>query len=103
MDNYNYYSEQNQPSSQQNQESYSNNQQESQPSQYQTPQPKPEINITKPVNNNADIDAELEEILSQQKTRIKVVGAGGGGNNTINRISEVGVKGIQTLAIMDSR
>ncbi|MBR9683426.1 cell division protein FtsZ [Candidatus Woesearchaeota archaeon] len=45
------------------------------------------------------MDAELEEILAQQKTRIKVIGAGGAGNNTINRIAEVGVKGIQTIAI----
>lgn len=51
------------------------------------------------LRSNAEIDAELEEILSKQKTRIKVIGAGGGGNNTINRISEVGVKGVQTIAI----
>jgi len=52
-----------------------------------------------PLKTNEEIDAELEEILAQQKTRIKVIGAGGGGNNTINRISEVGVKGVQTIAI----
>ena len=45
------------------------------------------------------IDAELEEILSRQKAAIKVVGAGGAGNNTINRITEVGVAGAETLAI----
>jgi cell division protein FtsZ len=48
---------------------------------------------------NADVDAELQELLANQQMRIKVIGAGGGGNNTINRISEVGVKGIQTIAI----
>ncbi len=36
-------------------------------------------------------DAELEELLSKQKASIKVVGCGGGGNNTINRITEVGI------------
>ena len=46
-----------------------------------------------------DIDAELEALLAQQQTRIKVVGCGGGGNNTINRISEVGIKGAETIAI----
>src|SRR3989344_7597809 len=46
-----------------------------------------------------DIDAELEQLISKQKTRIKVIGCGGGGNNTINRISEVGIKGIVTIAI----
>ena len=46
-----------------------------------------------------DIDAELEQLISKQKTRIRVIGCGGGGNNTVNRISEVGIKGIVTIAI----
>jgi cell division protein FtsZ len=45
-----------------------------------------------------DIDAELEEILSRQRATIKVVGTGGGGNNTINRIKEVGIVGAETIA-----
>lgn len=45
------------------------------------------------------IDAELEEMLSKQKTRIKVVGTGGGGNNTINRITEVGIHGAETIGV----
>lgn len=48
---------------------------------------------------NADIDAELEQLIAAQKTKIKVIGCGGAGNNTINRISEVGIKGIETVAI----
>ena len=47
----------------------------------------------------ADIDAELEALLAQQKTHIKVIGCGGAGNNTINRIAEVGVKGAETIAL----
>lgn len=46
-----------------------------------------------------DIDAELEALLAQQVAKIKVVGAGGGGNNTINRLTEVGIKGAQTIAV----
>jgi len=46
-----------------------------------------------------DIDAELESFLSQQKASIKVIGAGGAGNNTINRISEVGISGAESIAI----
>ncbi len=46
-----------------------------------------------------DIDAELEQILTRQKATIKVVGCGGGGNNTINRMSEVGIIGAETIAI----
>jgi cell division protein FtsZ len=45
------------------------------------------------------LDAELEEMLSRQKASIKVVGCGGAGNNTINRIAEVGVVGAETIAI----
>lgn len=45
------------------------------------------------------IDAELEAMLAQQSAKIKVIGCGGGGNNTINRITEVGVKGAETIAI----
>jgi cell division protein FtsZ len=50
-------------------------------------------------NQLNDVDAELEAFLSVQKATIKVIGAGGGGNNTINRIAEVGIKGAETIAI----
>lgn len=46
-----------------------------------------------------EIDAELEELLSKQKAKIKVFGTGGGGNNTINRITEIGISGAETIAI----
>ena len=46
-----------------------------------------------------DMDAELEKILAKQKAQIKVIGSGGGGNNTINRIAEVGVAGAETIAV----
>ncbi len=45
------------------------------------------------------VDAELEELLSNQRASIKVVGAGGSGCNTINRISEVGIVGTETIAV----
>ena len=44
-------------------------------------------------------DAELEELLSKQRATIKVVGTGGGGNNTIDRISEVGISGAEAIAV----
>lgn len=44
-------------------------------------------------------DAELEAYLSKQRASIRVIGAGGAGNNTINRITEVGVKGAETIAV----
>ncbi len=44
-------------------------------------------------------DEELASLLSQQSATIKVIGCGGGGNNTINRISEVGISGTETISI----
>lgn len=46
-----------------------------------------------------DIDIELSSLLEKQKSKIKVVGCGGGGNNTLNRIQEVGIEGAETIAI----
>ena len=45
------------------------------------------------------IDEELEELVNKQKAKIKVFGCGGGGGNTISRMSEVGVSGTATVAI----
>ncbi|MBT3406355.1 cell division protein FtsZ [Candidatus Woesearchaeota archaeon] len=46
-----------------------------------------------------EMDDELEAMLSKKKALIKVIGCGGGGNNTINRISEVGIEGTETIAL----
>ena len=54
---------------------------------------------TPQARRNQQIDEELEKIIASHKTRIKVIGCGGAGNNTINRISEVGIKGIETIGI----
>ena len=43
-------------------------------------------------------DAELEALLESLKTSIKVVGCGGGGCNTINRLSEDGLSGADMVA-----
>ncbi|HLP80029.1 MAG TPA: cell division protein FtsZ [Acidobacteriota bacterium] len=45
------------------------------------------------------MDEELERLLSAHKATIKVVGCGGGGNNTINRMTEVGITGAETVAV----
>ncbi len=57
---------------------------------------KPVVEDVRKVN---PVDAELEQLLSKQRAKIKVVGCGGGGNNTINRITEVGVRGAETIAV----
>ncbi|TAL56175.1 MAG: hypothetical protein EPN86_02795, partial [Nanoarchaeota archaeon] len=53
----------------------------------------------KPIKSVSDEDKELEEVLSKHKAQIKVVGCGGGGNNTITRMAEVGIEGVETIAI----
>jgi len=46
-----------------------------------------------------EIDNELEEILKQQSARIKVIGIGGAGGNTVSRMREIGIKGGEIIAI----
>src|SRR2546427_10365434 len=43
-------------------------------------------------------DTELERILSGLRTNIKIVGVGGGGTNTIDRLVEAGVIGAEMYA-----
>ncbi|MDY6865915.1 MAG: cell division protein FtsZ [Halobacteriota archaeon] len=46
-----------------------------------------------------DADEELERILQELKTDIKVVGCGGGGSNTVQRMEEEGIKGAELFAL----
>ncbi len=74
----------------------------SQPSEPERPiEPeKPTEPVVEPASMSQNaVDAELEEVLGKQKAKIKVVGTGGGGNNTINRITEVGIQGAEAIAI----
>jgi cell division protein FtsZ len=59
--------------------------------------PNPKVR-THPIGPNP-ADAELQELLAHQKAKIRVVGCGGGGNNTIDRMSEVGIVGAETIAV----
>jgi len=53
---------------------------------------------SRPVAQSQD-DQELLDILKQHQARIKVIGIGGGGNNTLDRISEIGVEGAKIIAV----
>jgi len=56
--------------------------------------------VEKPVSDkSAQADEELRAILESRKTQIRVVGAGGAGNNTITRLMQVGIVGAETIAI----
>src|SRR3989338_8465964 len=46
-----------------------------------------------------EIDRELEELLKKQAAKIKVIGVGGAGNNSLSRMKEIGIKGGELIAI----
>jgi len=45
------------------------------------------------------IDQELAELLKKQSAKIKVIGVGGGGGNSLSRMREIGIKGGELIAI----
>lgn len=49
--------------------------------------------------NSSEVDQELEQLLQKQGSRIRVVGCGGAGNNSISRMKETGIKGCEILAV----
>ncbi|MEI6850195.1 MAG: cell division protein FtsZ [archaeon] len=57
------------------------------------------LTIEKEGSQEHDIDHELEEILKRQGSRIKVVGCGGGGGNSVSRMKEIGIKGCEIVAV----
>jgi cell division protein FtsZ len=46
-----------------------------------------------------EIDKELEELIKKQTAKIKVIGVGGGGNNSLSRMREIGIKGGELIAV----
>ena len=46
-----------------------------------------------------EIDQELAELLKKQSAKIKVIGVGGAGNNSLSRMREIGIKGGELIAI----
>jgi len=50
-------------------------------------------------SESMSIDQELEELLKKQSARIKVIGVGGAGGNTVSRMREIGIKGGEIIAI----
>lgn len=56
-------------------------------------------NLIKREMGHSEIDKELEKLVDSQKASIRVIGCGGGGNNTLSRINQVGIKGVMTIAV----
>ena len=57
------------------------------------------LEAIQPSGELADIDKELEELLKKQNAKVKVIGVGGGGGNTLSRMKEIGIKGAEFIAI----
>ena len=47
----------------------------------------------------SETNEDLMKWLATSQAKIRVVGVGGGGNNTINRMSEIGIQGAETYAL----
>lgn len=45
------------------------------------------------------IDRELEDIIQRSRAKIFVVGTGGAGNNTVSRLTEIGIEGAGTISV----
>jgi len=56
------------------------------------------VKLRKTERANKD-DEEILSLLQEKSTKIKVVGCGGAGNNTITRLLQVGITGAETIAI----
>jgi len=55
--------------------------------------------IKREIRKSSQLDEELEQLIANQTAKIKVVGVGGAGNNTISRMSEIGIVGAETIAM----
>jgi cell division protein FtsZ len=53
----------------------------------------------KDIDSKRSGDEELRKLLESKKARIKIVGAGGAGGNTITRLMQVGVTGVESIVI----
>jgi cell division protein FtsZ len=46
-----------------------------------------------------EMDKELESLLQKHSARVKVIGCGGGGGNSVSRMKEIGIKGCEIIAV----
>ncbi len=47
----------------------------------------------------SDMRFEFEDDLSELSAKIKVVGVGGGGNNAVNRMIDIGIRGVEYMVV----
>jgi cell division protein FtsZ len=58
-----------------------------------------EVQLEREGSKTDEIDHELESLLKKQGARVKVIGCGGGGGNSVTRMKETGIKGCEIIAI----
>lgn len=51
------------------------------------------------ISHDNNIDRELEDIIQRSRAKIFVVGTGGAGNNTVSRLTEIGIEGAGTISV----
>jgi len=59
----------------------------------------PSLGLDNKSQELTEIDQELEELLQKQHSKVKVIGVGGAGGNTISRMKEIGIKGGEFIAV----
>jgi cell division protein FtsZ len=62
---------------------------------------KPNISslVEEAISDSKMVDQELAELLKKQSAKIKVIGVGGGGGNSLSRMREIGIKGGELIAM----
>jgi len=58
-----------------------------------------DADLPKTKRGSTQTDKNIEDVLTSKLTKIVVVGTGGAGNNTISRLSEIGIRGAQCVAV----
>ncbi len=68
------------------------------PDNYTRPEPAPQMQEQQAQQTASQDDEELRKLVEQLKVNIKIVGCGGGGTNTITRLSDSGIYGATLIA-----
>ncbi len=52
-----------------------------------------------PASKRHSIDSELKKLIEKKFVDITIIGCGGAGNNTLNRLHQIGIEGTKSIAI----
>lgn len=55
--------------------------------------------VPEDISHDDNIDRELEDIINRSRAKIFVIGTGGAGNNTVSRLTEIGIEGAGTISV----